>query len=101
MLHKKIEIAFAIDFFNSVCYYLHMKLKDYLQTYETNADLARKLGVAPSLVSQWKNGTRPVPTERMTDIEIATSGAVTRKDLSDDWVRIWPELARLEQLEGK
>ena len=91
------KIAFAIAFFNSICYYQRMKLKNYLQKHESNAGLARKLDVAPSLVSQWKNGTRPIPTERMTDIEIATDGLVSRKDLCENWIRIWPELAEQEK----
>ena len=51
------------------------------------------VGVHPVMVSQWSSGLKPVPVERCTDIERATSGAVTRRDLRpDDWHRIWPEL---------
>jgi DNA-binding transcriptional regulator YdaS (Cro superfamily) len=69
-----------------------MELREYLEKVETNICLAKRLNVAPSLVSQWKNGTRPIPVERMTDIEKATGGLVTRKDMNEEWARIWPEL---------
>lgn len=70
-----------------------MTLSEYLKT-SSNVVLAREVGVAAALVSQWKNGTRPVPVERCSAIEKATSGAVTRRDLRpDDWHLIWPELA--------
>ena len=58
-----------------------------------NSDLARKVGVAPSVIYQWKTGVRRVPIIRCADIELATNGQVTRKDLRpDDWHLIWPEL---------
>lgn len=60
----------------------------------SQAILADKIGVSPAAVNQWISGHRPVPTLRCIDIERATGGAVTRKDLRpDDWARIWPELA--------
>jgi DNA-binding transcriptional regulator YdaS (Cro superfamily) len=71
-----------------------MDINTYLSNTETAASLARKLGISPVLVSQWRNGIRPIPIERCPDIERATEGAVTRRDLRpDDWQRIWPELA--------
>jgi len=71
-----------------------MNLKDYLSTFGSKADLARKIGAQPQLVWQWSSGVRPVPIERCVPIERATDGAVTRKDLRpDDWAAIWPELA--------
>ncbi|WP_041421213.1 transcriptional regulator [Sideroxydans lithotrophicus] len=55
--------------------------------------LARILSVSAPTVSQWKSGIRPIPAERCVEIEQATSGQVTRKDLRpDDWQQIWPEL---------
>lgn len=47
-------------------------------------DLAKAVGVNPSFVSQWLNGTRPVPATRCRAIEIATDGKVTREDLRPD-----------------
>jgi len=74
-----------------------MNLTQYISKIETAASLARKLGISPVLISQWKAGVRPVPTERCADIELATDGKVTRKDLRpDDWARIWPELTNKE-----
>lgn len=81
-----LTIAFAIV--------LLMNLETYLSTVDTAANLARKIEIAPTLISQWRNGVRPIPVERCFAIEQATSGAVTRKDLRpDDWHLIWPELA--------
>jgi DNA-binding transcriptional regulator YdaS (Cro superfamily) len=59
--------------------------------------LARLIGVSPSYVSQLIAGDRPIPVERCPEIERATSGAVTRRDLRpDDWHLIWPELVTAE-----
>ncbi|MGT2453756.1 YdaS family helix-turn-helix protein [Cupriavidus basilensis] len=59
------------------------------------AELARKVGLAPTVVYQWRAGIRPVPVDRCAAVERATDGAVTRKDLRpDDWQEIWPELAQ-------
>jgi len=45
------------------------------------------------MVSQWASATKPVPFERCTAIEVATDGAVTRRDLRPlDWHEHWPEL---------
>lgn len=73
-----------------------MNLDQYLSD-KNAADLARALGISPVLVSQWRKATRPVPIERCTQIETATGGQVSRKDLRPhDWMRIWPELADAE-----
>lgn len=70
-----------------------MNLDTYLSTTESAASLARKLGITPVLISQWRTGVRPVPIERCTAIEQATSGIVTRKDLRPgDYWQIWPEI---------
>ena len=43
-------------------------------------------------IQQWRKAG--VPIEHCSDIEIATNGEVTRRELRpDDWQRIWPELA--------
>ena len=55
--------------------------------------MAAALGVKQPTISEWVRGVRPVPVERCTSIEQATSRAVMRWDLRpDDWHRIWPEL---------
>ena len=80
-------IAFAI--------LVGMNLKEYLTKVETNASLAKKLGVSPALVSQWKIGIRPIPFERCPEIESVTNGMVSRIDLCpDDWHVLWPELSK-------
>lgn len=70
-----------------------VNLNTYLTTVETAVALARKLGINPALISQWRTGVRPIPVERCAAIEEATGGAVSRRDLRpDDWAAIWPEL---------
>ncbi len=70
-----------------------MNLTDYLSAEGNSAAaLARELGVAPAVIYQWRTGLRSVPPDRCVDIERATAGAVSRRDLRDDWARIWPEL---------
>lgn len=71
-----------------------MKLLHYVKTQATQRELATKLAITPVLINQWANGKRPIPPERCVEIERATEGHVTRRDLRpDDWMRIWPELA--------
>lgn len=73
-----------------------VRLKTYLKE-NSAAELARDLKIPPPLLSQWKTGVRPVPLERCTEIENATAGSVTRRDLRpDDWWKIWPELVTSE-----
>lgn len=54
------------------------------------AKLGAILGVSAQAISNWKE--RGVPIDRCVPIEVATKGAVTRRDLRDDWQAIWPEL---------
>jgi DNA-binding transcriptional regulator YdaS (Cro superfamily) len=55
--------------------------------------LSDALEITPATVNQWVSGVRPIPIERCPAIELATSGAVTRRDLRpSDWHLIWPEL---------
>lgn len=61
-----------------------MELKDYLDRRNAVAELASAIEAAPSLVSQWKNGTRPVPAARCPDIERATCGAVRCEEMRPD-----------------
>lgn len=63
----------------------------------SQATLASALGIKQPTVSEWARGERPIPIERCPEIEKATGGAVTRRDLRpDDWHRIWPELVTPE-----
>jgi len=75
-----------------------MNLNEYLTTIESNASLAKKLSISPSLVSQWRSGVRPIPFERCPEIEKATAGMVTRIDLCpNNWKVLWPELANSDK----
>lgn len=73
-----------------------MNLKQYTGTARGTAkELADKLGISTSFLSQIAAGTSPVSAERCVAIEKATNGAVMRWDLRpDDWHLIWPELRR-------
>lgn len=70
-----------------------------LKTYTSNkrgkaTELAKKLGVPATLISQWANGIRQIPAERCPEIEKATSGAVRCEDLRPDidwsYLRVTP-----------
>ncbi len=60
-----------------------MNLKTYLQS-NSQAGLARKLGVTAGAVNQWANGTSAVAAERCPQIEQATAGQVRCEDLRPD-----------------
>lgn len=80
----------------SIAIVLVMNLHDYFDGDEalSAAALARRVGVSPALVYQWRTGRRPVPVKHCALIEQATNGVVTRRDLRPaDCIRIWPELA--------
>jgi DNA-binding transcriptional regulator YdaS (Cro superfamily) len=51
----------------------------------SQAALAAQLGVEPPTVNQWFNGKRPVPRARAIEIEQATNGGVSRRDLCPDF----------------
>ncbi|MGE8635683.1 MULTISPECIES: transcriptional regulator [Achromobacter] len=73
-----------------------MNLHDYFKQEGalTAAAVARRVGVSPALIYQWRTGRRPVPVKHCALIERATNGQVTRRDLRPiDCSRIWPELA--------
>lgn len=74
-----------------------MKLSDYLREKGfSHAAFGKTIGVSQPIMSGWVNGGS-VPEKRAVQIERATEGAVTRRDLRpDDWQEIWPELADLE-----
>lgn len=73
-----------------------MDLKTYIDQggHGALARLAKMICAHVPDVSSWASGKRQVPVVRATAIELATEGAVTRRDLRpDDWHLIWPELA--------
>ena len=71
-----------------------MDLKTYFRSESLAAKkLAKALDISPSHLSQMASGKTPVSPARAVQIENATCGAVTRRDLyPDSWERIWPEL---------
>lgn len=68
-------------------------LHKVVELMNTQAALARSLGVSKPTVNQWVNARRPVPARFCVLIEHLTKGAVTRQDLRpQDYWRIWPDL---------
>lgn len=58
------------------------------------ARLARQTGIKPQNISAFAANRKKVSIKAAKQIEDATKGAVTRKELRpDDWFDIWPELA--------
>lgn len=52
-----------------------------------------KKDLSYSLLYQWRKGIRSIGPAECVLIEKISDGAVTRKDLRDDWMKIWPEIA--------
>ena len=71
-----------------------MNLSQYLvQERGRQSSLARAIGAHAPDISRWANGTRPIPLEYGAEIERATGGQVTRKEMFPTrWMSIWPEL---------
>lgn len=71
-----------------------MDIQKYLsKTNTSQAAFALTIGVSQGMVWQWITKKRPVPIERCVDIENATDGSISRRDLRpNDWQKIWPEL---------
>lgn len=63
-----------------------MNLNSYLERKDSEPAvlLAKRLLVAPALLSQWRTGARPVPAERCPAIERETGGLVRCEDLRPD-----------------
>lgn len=80
-----------------------MKLSDYIRAERGNGvALAGALSVSPSYLSQLAAPDATVSPARCVEIEKATQGAVTRRDLRpDDWMAIWPELAMTDSGERR
>lgn len=81
-----------------------MKLKQYIATLERGdvKKLAEKIGVSPVYLAHMAYGRSPVPPALCPEIEVATTGVVTRADLRpNDWARIWPEYVPTEESQLK
>lgn len=79
---------------------LPMNLHEYISKKGRGSigELATRIGAHAPDVSRWASGKRAVPEKSAVAIEVATGGAVTRRDLRpDDWQEIWPELAQVQE----
>lgn len=77
-----------------------MKLKTYLDRlpYGAKKQLAEQAGISPSHISRMLRGDLMPSPGVAVNIERATCGQVTRKDLRPhDWLMLWPELDRNER----
>jgi DNA-binding transcriptional regulator YdaS (Cro superfamily) len=72
-----------------------MTLSDYIKSSDTKrSELAHAIGVAPAYLYQMEHGLRSISPARAVQLERATSGAISRRDLRPtDWHLIWPEMA--------
>lgn len=73
-----------------------MNLSEYIAQRGRGAvsEIAHAIDGHASDVCNWASRKKPVPVARCVQIERATAGMVTRKELRpDDWQSIWPELA--------
>jgi len=94
-----LSISIMLDFvFSIVIKFRPMNLNDYFDTQETLVQFSKRTGISISSLSFWRHGIRRIPFERCPQIETATGGMVSRRDLCpDNWKELWPELAQQEQ----
>ena len=73
-----------------------MDLKAYLQSISTEArgEFALRCSTTPGHMTNVAYGYRACGPELAVNIERESAGAVTRRELRDDWPKIWPELER-------
>lgn len=62
------------------------------QIVGSQAELARRLSVAPPTVNQWCSGERPVPAARALQIEDMTAGKILKSDLCPSFP--WPAASK-------
>lgn len=61
----------------------------------SQAALARELGVSAPTVNQWATGKRSVPRRFAPILESLSRNKFTRRNFRpNDWMLIWPELAK-------
>ncbi len=80
-----------------------MDLKTFIASGKrgTAKELAERLRVSPSYLSQMASSKAPISPEMAVRIETETNGAVTRKDtFPRRWTLIWPELANAKTKEA-
>lgn len=73
-----------------------MELKAYLKNLDPlgRESFAQRCATTLGHLRNVMYGYRPCSAELAADIERASGGAVTRKELRPhDWARVWPELA--------
>lgn len=64
----------------------HDALLDAIALCDTQAELARRLGVTPMTITLWKR--RGVPVDRCRDLEEAVNGEIPREVFRPDHFRI-------------
>lgn len=75
-----------------------IKLKLWLKGEKGRAKaLAKCLRVGSPFITKIANGEKPIPVEKMYQIECFTGQAVTRRDMHPSPELIWPDLATTEK----
>lgn len=72
--------------------HINKGIKKAARIVGSSSALAAALGVSPPAVCQWLHKKRPVPAKRCKQIEKATGGEVSVKELIANWADLWPEL---------
>ncbi len=70
------------------------KLIDYLNSLDkaARAEFAAACGTSENYMRKARSSGQKFSWERCIQIEKASKGKVTRKDLRDDWHVLWPDL---------
>lgn len=74
------------------------KLKKYISEMNADdrADFAARCGTTLPFLRNVMYGSRKPGEKLCVLIERESQGAITRQDLREDWIEIWPELAQEE-----
>jgi DNA-binding transcriptional regulator YdaS (Cro superfamily) len=70
------------------------KLITYLNSLDTDAraDFAKRCRTSEGYMRKARSAKQRFRSELCVRIEQQSNGAVTRRDLRDDWAEVWPEL---------
>lgn len=77
------------------------KLIAYLNSLDkiSRADFALRCGTSEGYMRKARSAKQKLRSDLCVRIEQQSNGAVTRRDLRDDWAEVWPEL--IKQRNGK
>lgn len=72
------------------------KLIAYLNSLDKDSriDFAQRCGTSEGYMRKARSANQKFRCELCVRIEKHSNGAVSRKDLRDDWADVWPELSK-------